>query len=440
VSETPGVPSGKGQFAGELGLLGLFDLGQLLLLNGATGCLVVNHEGRRGYLHFDGGRIVNAVDDRQHEGEGAAYEIFTWKTGRFEFRPEPVGEARVIEEGTEALMLEAARRMDEASEAAGGGGRGEAEKLLDRQGAMDALREVFRSVAREAASDAGEAAAVPASLLLAALRDADDRLLCRPGRPPRLFHDGSWLVAAESPLGPEIYAELRERLGDGTRGPDAADAASRTLTLESGATVSVSRVVHDGEEALWVRLAHLSAPDPSLLDGPLDRLNAMLDVPQGVVLAAAPTLDAVERLLNALVAQVVRRRPGAVLLAAATPTYRHREAEGVVIAVPPAAAEAALVGLTPGTAAFDARQAAPAALVRALCVAPLVIAGVLSADAASAPARWLAGLGPQADAVAALIATVPVGVAYTPGLPFGEDRIPFTAAFVALGPTLPAVA
>ena len=433
--------AGRGQFAGELGLLGLFDLGQLLLLNGATGCLAVTHEGRRGYLYFDGGRIVNALDDRQHEGEGVAYEVFTWKTGRFEFRAEPVGEARVIEEGTEALMLEAARRMDEGGEAAGDG-RGEAARLLDRQGAMDALRDVFRSVAREAAVGAAPPVEGPASQLLAELRDADDRLYCRPGRPPRLYHDGSWLVTAEEPLGPDAFAELRGRIwsgaADGADGAPGAD--TRTIVLDGGAGFAVTRLEQDGEEALWVRLAHLSPPAAALLDGPRDRLEALLDMPQGLVLAGAPTVDVAECLLNALVAHAARRRPGAVLLVSATQTYRHREGEGIVITVPPAAAEAALLGLAPGTVAFDARLAVPETLLRALAVAPLVIAGVVAADAAAAPARWLAALGPRAASAAALSATVPLGVVHSPGPPFGEDRIPFHAAFVALGPALPAAA
>ena len=44
---------------GELGLIGLFDLGQLLMLNGATGELAIERDGRRGYLYFDRGQVVN---------------------------------------------------------------------------------------------------------------------------------------------------------------------------------------------------------------------------------------------------------------------------------------------------------------------------------------------------------------------------------------------
>ena len=77
--------------SGELGLIGLFDLGQLLLLNGATGRLVIHQGSKRGFLIFEEGRIINAVDDESREGENAAYKIFTWKSGRFELRPERPG-------------------------------------------------------------------------------------------------------------------------------------------------------------------------------------------------------------------------------------------------------------------------------------------------------------------------------------------------------------
>src|SRR5690349_20942538 len=96
--------------SGELGLLSLFDLSQLLMLNGATGELSVLHEGARGFFYFERGQIVIAIDDQFREGEGAAYHLFTWKTGTFEFRALPPTGSRAIQESTEGLMMEAARR------------------------------------------------------------------------------------------------------------------------------------------------------------------------------------------------------------------------------------------------------------------------------------------------------------------------------------------
>ena len=100
---------------GELGLLSLFDLAQLLLLNGASGLLHVTSEGRKGWLRFDRGQITDALDADASEALDAACAVFAWRHGTFEFRAgKPSGEGRRIHQATEGLMLEAARRMDEA--------------------------------------------------------------------------------------------------------------------------------------------------------------------------------------------------------------------------------------------------------------------------------------------------------------------------------------
>lgn len=103
---------------GELGLISLFDLAQLLLLNGATGTLHVQSGGRKGLLRFDRGQIADALDDRFDSGVEAAYRVFGWAQGTFEFRAgKPSGNGRRIHDSTEGLMLEAARRMDESQRA-----------------------------------------------------------------------------------------------------------------------------------------------------------------------------------------------------------------------------------------------------------------------------------------------------------------------------------
>ncbi|MFM8559147.1 MAG: DUF4388 domain-containing protein [bacterium] len=104
---------------GELGLISLFDLAQLLLLNGATGTLHVQSAGRKGLLRFDRGQVADALDDRFDSGVEAAYRVFSWAQGSFEFRAgKPSGNGRRILDSTEGLMLEAARRMDESQRAA----------------------------------------------------------------------------------------------------------------------------------------------------------------------------------------------------------------------------------------------------------------------------------------------------------------------------------
>jgi len=100
---------------GELGLLSLFDLAQLLALNRATGTLYVTSNHRQGCLQFDQGQLANARDERMQEGMDAACRVFGWRTGAFEFRVDsPVGGGRTIHDSTESVMLEAARRSSRA--------------------------------------------------------------------------------------------------------------------------------------------------------------------------------------------------------------------------------------------------------------------------------------------------------------------------------------
>jgi len=99
---------------GELGLISLFDLVQLFLLNGATGMLRMASAGRQGHLRFERGQLAGALDDLGPDGIESAYRLFTWRTGTFAFSVGAPGGGRTIEESTEGLMLEAARRMDES--------------------------------------------------------------------------------------------------------------------------------------------------------------------------------------------------------------------------------------------------------------------------------------------------------------------------------------
>jgi len=137
---------------GELGLISLFDLAQLLLLNGASGTLHVTSHDRPGWLRFERGQIVEARDEQMQDGVEAAYEVFTWRQGTFEFRVDPPtgGNGRRIHTSTEGLMMEAARRMDEASI-----GRADADAtraLLTRAGLWTTLRHAASAPVTEPAN------------------------------------------------------------------------------------------------------------------------------------------------------------------------------------------------------------------------------------------------------------------------------------------------
>lgn len=255
--------------AGELGLIGLFDLGQLLMLNGATGVLTLSRDGRRAYLYFDRGQLVNAVDEDHTEGEGAAYRIFAWREGRFEFRHESSIGARGITGSTESIMLEAARLMDEAGEHAGG--EGMTERLQSQLGLFENLRAAFHSVVTEAQ---GASAASDDGTPFALLREGADGLLYRAGQAPRARLAGQWRAIGAEPLDPGSFEQLRARLLDPAWPPvdPRGDRPQMRSVVVDGHALVVTRLPGP-PETLWVRAAALAPPDAAAWTGATEEIG-----------------------------------------------------------------------------------------------------------------------------------------------------------------------
>lgn len=380
-------------FSGELGLVGLFDLGQLLMLNGATGCLSITDGARKGFLYFRDGRVINAVDEDFREGEVAAYHVFMWRSGKFEFRPDPPSGDGLIEVGTEALMLEAARQMDEAG--IGGDGAGEAtNRLRERQGSMEALREAFTSVAREARGLSPVVAASGSGTHVDALRMPGDRMLFRPGRPARLRTRGAWREAQDAALSAADYEDLRARLlgADGLEGPT--DGVRRAVSrFPDGRVIEVSLVPGADGESLWLRPADLR---PALIEGSPERLAAAFAAPRALVLVGGSDPDEASRLLHALVAW--RLGCGdAVAIATDHPTWRHEEGPGALVTAGGTQLGAALAAMEPAVLALDLSRAAAEGALEALDAVRHVLARVPGDTADALLARWTERLAP-ADA------------------------------------------
>ncbi len=370
-------------FGGELGLVGLFDLGQLLMLNRATGCLAVVDGARKGYFYFRDGRIINAVDEDFREGEAAAFHLFTWRTGRFDFRPEPPGGDGLIDVGTEALMLEAARRMDEAGP--GGEGAGEAGRLRERQGTMEALREAFTSVAREARGLTPAASAVAPAGQLDALRHPGDRLLFRPGRPARLRTHGLWRVARDAALSNADYEDLRARLlgPDGLEGPTDGPRCAVTR-LADGRAFEVTLVAGADGESLWLRPADL---EPPALEGASERLDAAFGARRALVVVGGEDPDQVSRLVHAMLAWRLGQGDS-VLLAADHPGWHHDEGPGALMVASPAQLGAALAAMEPVTLVLDLTQAAPEGALEALDGVRHIVTRVPDTARRAMGSRW----------------------------------------------------
>jgi hypothetical protein len=111
----PGVQPGRAVgFRAKLAGVSLWDLVQMECLAGSRMVVLVTGDGGIGYLYFDRGQIVHALTT-DHTGEEAALEILGWTNGSFQPCERPWPEARTILTSHEALILEVARRQDEAS-------------------------------------------------------------------------------------------------------------------------------------------------------------------------------------------------------------------------------------------------------------------------------------------------------------------------------------
>ncbi|ACI18599.1 DUF4388 domain-containing protein [Dictyoglomus thermophilum] len=96
-----------------------FDLVSLLqILSGkfATGRLLINKPFKKGVLYLKEGRVINSEVGKL-KGMPGFLELFTWEDGTFEFLEENVSNVpTLINMSSEALILEAARIMDEWQE------------------------------------------------------------------------------------------------------------------------------------------------------------------------------------------------------------------------------------------------------------------------------------------------------------------------------------
>lgn len=396
-----------GGFAGELGLVGLFDITQLLVLNRATGVLVVNSERRTGYLYFEEGRLVNAVDDAQAEGENAAYGVFAWREGRFEFRPEPPSGKTLIEQTTESVMLEAARRMDEAAAEGGEPEHRQADRLKETQNTLEALRDVFKSLARETGT-ALASGGISVSRLFG-IQEPDDRVLLRPGQPTRLRVDGAWIASSERPLSREDYQQVYAELIAASTPEEAGAATPRTrrMKLASGVIVRLTIVDEVGLEALWIRPIVVPAPLPESLQVEASALETLLDRHDGLALITAPTAAEARRALHALIAARDRRRVDLVVVLGSEPVYTHRTCTGVVLQITAAEAEHRLASLEPYLVALEP-DVDPGALVHAPAHASWW-AAVAGPDPASAASRWaLRATAPDRTPALATLGALPV--------------------------------
>ncbi len=108
-SMTPGQP---GNGSDELDALGVAELIQRIQFGKKDGVIRVEHAGEQSQLWCAGGDVVDAKSARL-TGAAAVYRILALEQGRVHADFAPVQHARAIFASTDALLLEAAKRVDE---------------------------------------------------------------------------------------------------------------------------------------------------------------------------------------------------------------------------------------------------------------------------------------------------------------------------------------
>lgn len=398
--------------AGELGLFSLFDLAQLFLLSNATGILRVRSGERAGLFQFDRGQISHAVDERLHDGAEAAYRLFGWQAGTFEFHAHGPTGPRTIHDSTDGLMLEAARRLDEA---AGDSGGSVTETLQARVGRFEALREAFQRIA--AGSGLPSAAAPASGGRFAELVQADDLLLYRPGQAVRASRGGRWRAVTSGPLEPTEFLQLCSSFFDGALPSPGAgrDRLRSVVAYEDQRELLVTHLPapHD---ALLIRCLRRTGGVPLALVGQGPDVERVLAIPSGLLLVGAPNLRVADRLLRAVLHERGARRGGIALLVAELHESPGEDGTGALLRATRETLAESLAALAPDFAAFDVAHAD--ASLGALHGVAVVACAVVSPDAAGLLPRWLARHGLTSHGLARVaLAGGEIGLLHASGEP-----------------------
>ena len=108
-----------GVIEGQLAEMNIIDLFQSLEMGQKTCRLTLEEGGKKSEIYFEGGGVYDAVMD-DVTGDQAVYPTAGWNAGTFEidFNAKPSAERRTTQ-GTQGLLMEAMRLLDEAEQGGG---------------------------------------------------------------------------------------------------------------------------------------------------------------------------------------------------------------------------------------------------------------------------------------------------------------------------------
>lgn len=280
------------ELRGTTDLLSLFDVVQMLSVNEATGMLKVEAQARRGYLYFQAGNIINAIDGDPGEGEEAARRIFALANATYAFTTDLPSVAHRISCSTQNLMMEVARVLDEESESSTEGDGGHGQRVQDAQEASRHLREIFSKLDSEARilnlrSPDGFGVAE----LLDAIQGSEDSVIyLREGSSPEARVGDRLIPLAQQKMTQKGFEGLRQILFRESE-PLSSLSESRTervLSFGERGRFLVDAWKSSGSEILTIRRLRESATSEEALPWPTATLDSLLREPGSLVLVTGP--------------------------------------------------------------------------------------------------------------------------------------------------------
>lgn len=322
---------------GDLASFSIFDITQTLLSGRKSARVIVESGIRRGYLTFENGQIVHAVDDTLNVAEKAVFAIFGWRRGSFSIDFDAVVSERNISASTDFLLLEIARHLDEAHHEEGSGASEEdvAQTVEERlnQNLQTKLTTIFRRVAERAepARDRYTRHAFD-GLLVPLLEMRGSALFLRRGLQPRVKGPEGFVtlkdaVVEENEVSGFLMTLLTERQQAALR------EEKEVTTLYDGANLGAFRVSIFEEEGAPTILITPARREIPAIDtyGLGDAAGPVGRVCEGLVVVAGPLGSGKTSLLASLVSHHVGQRDQFAVFYSSQQLYAFPSSRGVIL-------------------------------------------------------------------------------------------------------------
>lgn len=392
------------ELKGSTGLLSLFDVSQMLSVNEATGMLKVENESGRGYLYFQAGNIINAMNGLNAEGEEAARRVFAMTDAQYTFVTDLPSVAHRISCSTQNLMMEIARILDEENANGETPASSRGQQVQEAQEATRNLREIFTKLDSEARIlSLRSPDGVGVAELIDAIRDSPDSVIyLRENAPPEAHVADRLIPLAQQSMTRDGFEGLRQILFRESEPLSTLSEtrAERVLSFGERGRYLLDSWRSSGSEILTIRRLPEAGSLEEALPWNAATLESLLREPGSLVLLTGSDGARLARVFEATCAHLVRFAQGPFLGFARRWTHGWGAERASVVRLSTsfkddlAAAGPMIERLTPAIVAvedsdhLEARQIAFHALQRGA----RVVMGVAAPAVSHAPFRLIDGV------------------------------------------------